>query len=151
MCPDLYPRAHCCCDAGTHGSFSLTLTGSAYTGSFTQLPGITYSIAGTQSSTSTPSDLDCQRSDDYLLTTSEYYSSTGTYVQVGGSGSGSEHSGVVSNAIQEAEAGKGTTVGSYQYVYASNGFVDYGTEYTTSYLNGQVKAGKYVIEAVNAA
>jgi hypothetical protein len=101
---------------GTHGSFSLTLSGASYTGTFTQLPGITYTISGTQSSTTIPTDLECQKSDDYLLTTSEYYSSTGTYVQVGDG----KRTGVISNSIQESEAGKGTTVGSYQYVYSSN-------------------------------
>ena len=124
--------------AGTHGTFSLTLSGSSYSGTFTQLPGITYSVSGTKSSSNMPSDLECYRSDDYLLTTTDYYSSTGTYVP---SGEGASDAGVISNAIQESETGRWTTVGSYQYVFSSNGDLVHGTEYTTSFLNGQVKAG----------
>lgn len=123
---------------GSHGTFSLTLTGSAYSGTFTQLPGITYSISGTKTSSTIPSDLDCQRSDDYLLTSSEYYSSSGTYIPVGG-----KDKGVVSNAIQESETGRGTVVGSYQYVFSSSSELVHGTEYSTSYLNGQVKTGRW--------
>mmetsp|Transcript_2098 Transcript_2098/g.3967 ORF Transcript_2098/g.3967 Transcript_2098/m.3967 type:complete len:354 (-) Transcript_2098:87-1148(-) len=124
---------------GLHGSFSLSLSGSSYSGNFTQLPGITYSIAGAKTSSSTPTDLECQRSDDYLLTTTEYYSSTGTYVHVGPD----NDLGIISNSIVEAEAGVGTTLGSYQYVFSSTGELVHGTEYSASFLNGQVKTGRW--------
>jgi hypothetical protein len=114
------------------GTFELTLVGSAYSGSFTQLPAMTYSTSGTQLSTATPSDENCQRSDDYLLTSSEYYSSTGSYNSFG-------EQGII---IAESAAGLGTTYGSYQYTYADGSLV-YGNDYMTSYLNGQVKAGRW--------
>lgn len=121
------------------GTFSLVLSGSSYSGSFTQQPGITYNISGSKISSSEPSDLECQRSDDYLLTSTEYYSSTGSYVHVGGDNG----KGIVSNSIQESEAGAGTTYGTYQYVFYSTGVLAHGTEYSVSHLNGQVKTGRW--------
>ena len=50
-------------------TFELTLSGSTFSGSFTEAPGtmITYDITSTQSDTAAPSDLLCLRTDDEYL------------------------------------------------------------------------------------
>lgn len=67
-----------------HGTFSLTLgtgtTGNAtLTGSFSELPGIDYSLASTRWSSAVPGDFDCFRSDLSLLTTSTVFDFTGAW------------------------------------------------------------------------
>ncbi|RYH05813.1 hypothetical protein EON65_43730 [archaeon] len=63
-----------------YGDFTLVLdsTGATYTGNYTQAgSNIVFSASGTQTSASVPSDLECFKVDDSLLTSSSFYDLTG--------------------------------------------------------------------------
>ena len=64
------------------GTYSLTYTSgtSMMSGSFTELPGITYTFSSTKSNTATPSDLACFKTDaDYLVASPPVKDFTGVY------------------------------------------------------------------------
>jgi hypothetical protein len=66
------------------GTFSLSLTAgtpSTFTGAFTVAPGdmMSYDASSTQSSTGTPSDVECLKTDDYLLGQTSGYSAYGAW------------------------------------------------------------------------
>ena len=96
------------------GTFTLTNDNAGgFTGSFTESPGITYNIASTQSSTDTPPDLQCARTDDELLTQATGYDRSGKWYDDAGT----------DMTVQDYTS---TYVTSYLYYY-EDGTPAYGT------------------------
>lgn len=112
------------------GTFSLQLSSGATTmmaGSFTENPTVTYSMSSSRLSAQVPSDLECFRADNSMLTTTVSTDLTGSW----------------NNAISMdptpyyLSVGNGLVTGSYAYEY-DDGTSSPGTSSGTSNLNGQV-------------
>lgn len=96
------------------GTFTLTNDNAGgFTGSFTESPGITYSLTSVQTSPDTPSDLECARPDDDLLTQDTGYDHSGKWYDDAGT----------DMSVQDYTS---TYVTSYLYYY-SDGTPAYGT------------------------
>jgi hypothetical protein len=89
-------------------------------------------MTGTQSSSTEPSDLECQKADDYLLGSTVEIDSTGSYKSYSEAGT----------RISDSPT-TGSSTASYQYEWDS-GFLAHGVDYNKRYLYGQVQTGKFV-------
>jgi len=75
---------------GRYGTFTLTVidigADKAYTGEFSDSPGIVYSMYGNRSSSDEPEDIDCFKADDDMLESSISFDYTGRWVKPVGKG-----------------------------------------------------------------
>lgn len=117
---------------GKHGSFNFSLTDPGggnpleYSGYFNEMPGYMYSFSGEKSSSSTPSDLECFRSDLSLLTSSSRFDFTGLWT--------------VNGATRYMYATSQYLISSYFYAPPSD---FHGFQAGPLYSNGQVHSSNW--------
>jgi len=115
------------------GTFSLTFDAgtSSFGGSFTEKPGITYSVNSSQTSSVTPADVSCFRTDAaYLESTPPEASFTGTYF-------------VGYDSVNYVDPTQSLVSGSYLYYYDDGTAAPGELSHTVLYENGQVTAGNW--------
>lgn len=112
--------------AAIRGTFTLTLNANSYSGSYTQSgSNIVYSVSNAaQLSSASPSDLECFRADDSMLTMTQPFDLTGALADKSG------------NLWYIAATGSSLTT-SYTYEFA-DGTLSPGTSQGTTFLNGQI-------------
>lgn len=115
------------------GTFSLTLNAdvsTGYTGTFSEEPNpaaITIAVTGSRVTNTAPSEVECMKVDNSMLTRTAYTDITGVWYR---SGNSNPYYYAVDSTAK-------TEVSSYSYIYA-DGTVSPGTSYGTVYLNGQL-------------
>lgn len=86
-------------------------------------------MSGTQTLNTMPSDLECQKTDDYLLGSTTEFDSTGSFTSSSPPGM----------SMMDSPS-EGSATASYQYEW-DDGFLAHGIDYNKRFLYGQVQTG----------
>ena len=134
---------------GRRGTFTLNRiaigSNTAYTGDFTETPGLVYTMYGYQNSTDEPDVEDCFKADDSLLEPSEPFEFSGVWVKPVGAGLRyifAEGTNVVSSYYYGAAQTPGYNVGPM----SSDGQV-----YGSNWYEGGSFQGMYLFAAKNSS